>query len=65
MNNKIDIVDFAKDVLGVKLSYWQEKLLRKLQEAKENNETLVIGAHPRVGKTMIKDIMTKYKERNF
>ena len=65
MINKIDIVDFAKDVLGVKLSYWQEKLLRKIQEAKENNETLVIGAPPRAGKTMIKDIMKEYKERNF
>lgn len=56
MDNKIDIVDFAKDVLGLKLCKWQEILLRRIEEAKENNEILVIGAPPRVGKTMIKII---------
>jgi len=65
MNNKMNIVDFAKNILGVKLNLSQEIILRKIQEAKENNETLVIGAPPRVGKTIIKNIMKEYEERNF
>ena len=64
MDNKIDIVDFAKDVLGIKLSKQQEILLRRIEEAKENNETLVIN-FPRCGKSIIKNIMEEYEKGNF
>ena len=65
MPNKIDIVDFAENILGVKLRLYQKIILRRLQEAEENDETLVINAPPGVGKTMIKNIMKEYEERNF
>ena len=62
MNNEIDIVDFAKNILGIKINLSQEIILRKLYEHMKINKNVCLCMPPRVARTTIKNIIKENSE---
>lgn len=55
-----DIIDFAENIVGVKLNDWQKEILLKLQNAKDKDEELFMYAGRKTGMSFIKSILFNF-----
>ena len=55
-----DIIDFAENIVGVKLNDWQKEILLKLQNAKDKDKELFMYAGRKTGMSFIKSILFNF-----
>lgn len=61
-NNKMGLLEFARQTSPLRLEKWQVIYLDTLEKAIKNNEQVVFMAYPRSGKTLTARLVNEYQQ---